>query len=268
MPRKAKKTAKPPLLFLEQPSSGSRTRTESEVRAALNPRHFFTEETKASSSSLQAWVSPQFNRTALAAPPPRRGRRRCESAASVLDCTQLSRKTSVCKFPALSFQTRPRERQTKTTTTTQRSAEARHHAKKTRASSSNWTGTARRDTGTTDRHRNQAVNVGGAQADAPSSPPCGAGPLPDVDTPHVRQESSSPLHASVRLLLGPTSPPCGRPPHPLVADTPERDYGLKVTWRRRKAEMALLREGGHLSECDTLVQKRKSVSGPRWRTNT
>ncbi|KAG7225639.1 hypothetical protein INR49_005046 [Caranx melampygus] len=51
-------------------------------------------------------VSPQFDISAAAAPPVRRGRRKCQSATSILDgCSQLSRKNSVCKFPSLVFQT-------------------------------------------------------------------------------------------------------------------------------------------------------------------
>lgn len=51
--------------------------------------------------------------------------------------------------------------------------------------------------------------------------------------------SSGPLH----LLLPGSSPPRRQPPNILVADTPERDYGLKVTWRRRKALMAAMKAG-------------------------
>jgi len=42
-------------------------------------------------------------------------------------------------------------------------------------------------------------------------------------------------------------------PETLVADTPEEDYGLRVTWRRRKGLMMALERGGHLSKVDTMV---------------
>lgn len=81
-------------------------------------------------------------------------------------------------------------------------------------------------------------------------------PPPDVDTPKVMQErSSSPSFTSLHLLLPqPGTPPCNQPPDILVADTPERDYGVKVTWRRRKSFMLLLKEKGHLSDSDVLIR--------------
>lgn len=56
MPRKAKKTEKSPLPFLEPPVRGARLQNVPEVRAALNPKEFF-KETRDSSSSLNSWVS-------------------------------------------------------------------------------------------------------------------------------------------------------------------------------------------------------------------
>ncbi|TKS90541.1 Tubby-related protein 3 [Collichthys lucidus] len=107
MPRKATKTEKPPLLFLERSLCGARLQNVPEVRAALNPKDFFTESQEQHSSALTSWVSPQFDSaSAAAAPPVRRGRRKCLSATSILDsCSQLSRKNTVCKFPSLKFQT-------------------------------------------------------------------------------------------------------------------------------------------------------------------
>lgn len=79
-------------------------------------------------------------------------------------------------------------------------------------------------------------------------------PPPDVDTPKSIQEGSSCLlPPALHVLLGqPCTPPYDEPPEILVADTPERDYGVKVTWRRRKGLMLLLKERGLLSEPDTL----------------
>ncbi|XP_029969086.1 RAD9, HUS1, RAD1-interacting nuclear orphan protein 1 [Salarias fasciatus] len=246
MPRKAKKTAKPPLLFLEQPSSGSRLKNVPEVRAALNPKEFFSEETAGSSSALHAWVSPQFDRSAFAALPARRGRRRCRSAASILDsCTQPPRKTSVCRYPALSFQTRPRDQRAGVSGTGNK-------PKKPRCSD-----TRERPTDSVRKRRHEAETSCRIPAGAPPSTPPGAvDPPPDVETPEViREESRRPPHASGHFLLNrPPSPPCVQPPDTLAADTPERDYGVKVTWRRRRRMMESLRERGHLSESDTLIQ--------------
>uniref|UniRef100_A0A8C7FET8 Uncharacterized protein n=1 Tax=Oncorhynchus kisutch TaxID=8019 RepID=A0A8C7FET8_ONCKI len=65
---------------------------------------------------------------------------------------------------------------------------------------------------------------------------------PDVETPELHHDGSS---SFLRLLL-PASQPM-TPPHTvtseiLATDTPERDYGVKVTWRRRKGLMRLLRD--------------------------
>lgn len=60
MPRKATKTEKPPLLFLEQALCGARLQNVPEVRAALNPKDFFTEKQQHNSSALQSWVSCSF----------------------------------------------------------------------------------------------------------------------------------------------------------------------------------------------------------------
>lgn len=60
MPRKATKTEKPPLLFLERPVCGARLQTVPEVRAALHPKEFFTETESPNSSTLNSWVSYSF----------------------------------------------------------------------------------------------------------------------------------------------------------------------------------------------------------------
>ncbi|KAI9543088.1 hypothetical protein NQZ68_014019 [Dissostichus eleginoides] len=82
MPRKAKKTEKPPLPFLEHPVGGARLQNVPEVRAALNPKEFFTETQN--SSSLNSWVKPEFDRSVAAAFPVKRG-----SVPNQKDCTAL-----------------------------------------------------------------------------------------------------------------------------------------------------------------------------------
>lgn len=60
MPRKALKKDKPPLLFVEQPVRGARLQNVPEVRAALNPKEFFSETQAEYSSTLTSWVSCLF----------------------------------------------------------------------------------------------------------------------------------------------------------------------------------------------------------------
>uniref|UniRef100_A0A3Q2Q1Y1 RAD9-HUS1-RAD1 interacting nuclear orphan 1 n=1 Tax=Fundulus heteroclitus TaxID=8078 RepID=A0A3Q2Q1Y1_FUNHE len=207
MPRKATKADKPALQFVERPAGGARLRNVPEVRAAVNPKDFFSETQTHNSSDLN--VNPQFDCSAAAAPPKRRGRRRCQTATSLVDrCSQLSRKNSTCKYPSLSF----------------------HIGKRTLAK----------------------VREGNEGASTPASTKLITTEVnsvclpPDVDTPKMNCFSPPP-----ELLLF-NQPPCSSPPDTLVADTPERDYGVKVTWRRRKGLMMILKERGHLSESDTL----------------
>lgn len=84
------------------------------------------------------------------------------------------------------------------------------------------------------------------------------GSLPDVDTPNVLQESfSDPVPAFLHVFAPqPGTPPGHQQPDVLVPNTPERDYGLKVTWRRRTSLMLLLKESGRLCDSD--------VSIPNW----
>ncbi|XP_051248376.1 RAD9, HUS1, RAD1-interacting nuclear orphan protein 1 [Dicentrarchus labrax] len=299
MPRKAIKTEKPPLLFLERTLCGARLQNVPEVRAALNPKEFFTETEAHNSSALNSWVSPQFDGSLAAAPPVRRGRRKCHSSTSILDsCSQLSRKNSVCKFPSLTFQTRSRDqanqpkstrakKDTERTVVSDAGNQPRGSCRiKRTVSSAQFSDTPKRQT-TSIRKRNverfsaaaasssrhldqlqtpsiQVTERCGIPADGSSTPASnefitsevsGVGPPPDVDTPEVIQEGRScPSSASVHLLVPQScTPPCNQPPDILVSDTPERDYGVKVTWRRRRGLMLLMKERGHLSDSDVFT---------------
>lgn len=235
-------------------------------------------------------VSPQFD-SSVPIPPVRRGRRKCQSATSVLDSvSQLSRKGSVCRFPSLTFQTRSSDQSHKP---------KRTHAKKATECAvasdvGNQPSGSRQNTRTVssvtpkrqtasirkrnvqrfsdgaastsrclDRPETPSAQVthscGGPAVDGASTPASnefsGVSPPPDVDTPKVIQEGSSGASSAALHLLLPQSgtPPCNQPPDILVADTPERDYGVKVTWRRRRGLMLLYKERGHLSDSDVLT---------------
>nr|XP_019947871.1 PREDICTED: RAD9, HUS1, RAD1-interacting nuclear orphan protein 1 [Paralichthys olivaceus] len=289
MPRKASKTGKPPLLFLERPLNGARLQNVPDVRAALQPKEFFTETQAHSSSTLNSWVSPQFDTSLAAALPARRGRRKCQSTTSILDrSSQLSRKTSVCKFPSLSFQTRSRDHQPKSTRAKKATESAvvsdagnQPHGScriKKAVSSAQHIDTPKRQCASIRTKKVERVSDGAAstsrcvdsaeassvrgerctiQADAASTPAAAEfssiGPAPDVDTPKLIQEGSScPYSPSIHLLQA-HSPPSNQPPDILVANTPEEDYGLKVTWRKRKGLMLLLKERGHLSDSHVFI---------------
>uniref|UniRef100_A0A3Q1G3D8 RAD9-HUS1-RAD1 interacting nuclear orphan 1 n=1 Tax=Acanthochromis polyacanthus TaxID=80966 RepID=A0A3Q1G3D8_9TELE len=295
MPRKVSKSDKPPLLFLERPVCGARLQNAPEVRAALNPREFFTETKALSTPSLNSWVRPEFDSSVAAAPPVKRRRRKCQSATSVLDsCSPLSRKTSVCRYPSLSFHTESRGHQPKTTRTkkaTECSSVSNvgnepQQSCPNKRTASRHSDTPKRQLTSIRKKKDEIFSEGPAShsrcLDQPETPsiqvsersrlPAGCastptsnefstadvssiGPPPDVDTPTVIQGvSSCPSSPSAHLLLAQScSSPCDGPPDILVADTPERDYGVKVTWRRRKSLMLLLKERGHLSESDASI---------------
>ncbi|XP_071761843.2 RAD9, HUS1, RAD1-interacting nuclear orphan protein 1 [Centroberyx gerrardi] len=297
MPRKTSKTQKPPLLFLEPPLRGARLQNVPDVRAALNPKSFTTER----QSALDSWVSPQFDQSVVAAPPVRRGRRKCQSATSILDrCSQLSRKNSVCKFPSLSFERRPRDQSHQPKRTHRKKATessvasgpgdqpqgSRQVSSTVSHPSAQYLDTPKRQLSSV-RKRNagdSGLSDGAAsssrcldQPEAPSgtgrrripAPSASTPPStefrtpnvssvftpPDVDTPEVLQEESSrPSSPFIHLLLPqPSTPPHNQAPDILVADTPERDYGVKVTWRRRRGLMMMLTERGHLSNSNALI---------------
>lgn len=332
MPRKAAKTEKPSLQFLERALGGARVRNVPEVRAALNPKEFFAEAEEHNRTALQNWVSvlfvfkrlsetlkpilslevsssahcsripvlivllsisqvsPQFDTSAVAALPVRRGRRKGQSATSILDgYSQLSRKSSVCKFPSLTFEARSKNQPQPKRTLKKKAPECSDASDKGNQRDGS------RTKKTTSAHCSETVrkrNVGGCSGDAASSSRCldqpgapspqmterprfpaeGAftpphnepsntrvtsfGSPPDVDTPKAAQERSSDPHPTFLNLFQPRSftLPRSQPPDILVADTPERDYGLKVTWRRRRSLLFLLKERGHLSDSDVSIQ--------------
>ncbi|XP_029351380.1 RAD9, HUS1, RAD1-interacting nuclear orphan protein 1 [Echeneis naucrates] len=294
MPRKAIRTEKPSLHFLERPLCGAKLQHVPEVRAALNPKEYFTETQEHNSSASSSWVSPQFDSSVEAATVVRRGKRKCQSATSILGtCSPLSKKNSVCKFPALSFQTRsraqshqPKSARTKKAAESTAESDSGNRpqglcqikktvssAPKRQSVSNRKKNVARSSDGATSSSRcldqPKTLSIQGArcrlQEDGASTPASSefntsefssVSPAPDVDTPKVIQDGSScPPSPTVHLLLAePCTPPCNQPPDILVPDTPEGDYGLKVTWRRRRGQMLLLKERGHLADSDVLIQ--------------
>lgn len=155
-------------------------------------------------------VSPQFQTSLTAAAPARRGRRRCQSATSILHSTN-----SVCKFPSLTFESRlPKQ----------------------------TPGTPRRQVTPVRRGNAARCSEGAASSSRCSIPPeVPSDPAEGGRTPDVLEEGRQ------------RAPPRHQPPDILVADTPERDYGLKVTWRRRKDLMTAMKASGHLSDSDVLI---------------
>ncbi|XP_036375575.1 RAD9, HUS1, RAD1-interacting nuclear orphan protein 1 [Megalops cyprinoides] len=181
MPRRTRKgsllKSKPQLLFLEPPVDGATHHYGPQVRSALNPRSFLSEQ-RTSNSEHSSWVTPQFDSSMQLQCPVRRrgGGTRKSLGSSVLDRSLLLslpqlRKTSVCKFPPLSFE--------------------KHVAPQPRPQTS-------------------------TRGDRTNHPPTGA------------------LQERLCLLFPLTPLGTQSPPDVLVSDTPEQDYGLRVSRRRRR----------------------------------
>lgn len=217
----------------------------------------------------------------------RRGRRGQASTTSILSAhSQISsRKSSVCKFPPLTFEGRnqnqpkrtlrkrppqcpgasdkgkepERLRPKKTSGANEQETPSRKvHSVRRRNAASCSDGEA--SCSRSLKHPGApATLVVGGQTEGGVTPPPGEssnskvisfGPVPDVDTPNLLQETfGDPVPAFLRLFLPrPVTPPEHRQPDVLVPNTPERDYGLKVTWRRRTSLMLLLKNSGRLSD--------------------
>ncbi|KAM9823918.1 RAD9, HUS1, RAD1-interacting nuclear orphan protein 1 [Neosynchiropus ocellatus] len=268
MPRKANKTEKPPLRFRERPRGGANLQNFPEVRAALNPKEYFAE--KQESSTCTSWVSPQFDTPIPVAP---RGRRRgrCPSVASVLDgSTQLTRKKTVCKYTSLSFESResnhshqPKQKKDDTHVAASnnpmesrlvQSVQQRPLAKPGKGKPRSVAASSSlRMSASPAIKTSKVVQVpSGSLYDQTSTDDARTvGPPPDLQK-SIR-EAVSVSDVPHWLLIQPSTPPCREASEILAANTPERHYGLKVTWRRREELMIFLKKRGHLSDSD--VQK-------------
>ncbi|XP_034528893.1 RAD9, HUS1, RAD1-interacting nuclear orphan protein 1 isoform X2 [Notolabrus celidotus] len=249
MPRKASRTDKPSLLFLERTLSGARLQNGPEVRAALNPREFFTETQAHSSSAHKSWTR-QGDQTHH--PKRTRKKKATESTTGSDVGNQPQGSLQISKtVSSVKCEETPKRQ---LTTIRKRNVERCSDA----ASSSNRCveGPEIQSVQATERC---VVPAHGASAlalnDFSTTEVSSIGLPPDVDTPKVIQEGISCLSSqSLHLLLPqPCTPPGYQPPDILVADTPERDYGVKVTWRRRRGLMLLLKDRDHLSDSDVLV---------------
>lgn len=202
-------------------------------------------------------VSPQFQASVAAAVPARRGRRKRQSATSILDS-----RDSVCKFPPLAFKPifkkQPHQPRNARETAAQNSDTPKRHVASVRrgeaARCSDGAASSSRCLIRPEAPLDPVEQRGQTLTTRAPARFSGFGPPPNVDTPDVIEGASKcPSPGPLHLLLRGSRSPCNQPPDILVADTPERDYGLKVTWRRRKDLMTVMKERGHLSDSDVLI---------------
>ncbi len=97
----------------------------------------------------------------------------------------------------------------------------------------------------------------GTTRDSVQTPNTSSAPEPpSVETPEMLHCSNASPSIVQHLLFPPNqskTPPRTETSSVLVMDTPEKDYGLRVTWRRRKGLMKLLLDRGQLLPADAGV---------------
>uniref|UniRef100_W5NII5 RAD9-HUS1-RAD1 interacting nuclear orphan 1 n=1 Tax=Lepisosteus oculatus TaxID=7918 RepID=W5NII5_LEPOC len=288
MPRKGKNSytqlKKPPLLFQERPIDGAKHQYGTPIKSAVNPLRVVAQPCEQNTTSEQWVMKPYFDTTMQLHFPARR-RKRQQSGSfthqrSVLGRSSLVRakKTSVCKFPSLTFEC---------------SFEAPCQPQQPLLAVSAGKGSCQ--TGLPEKNEALEVNRGfeslnGVQKNPRklSSDVCEVRrtPVPEMErdlegTPRACRDSdmesaSTPpsLHtpgadsggrrscesqnfasdlAGRLIFFAPTPTDTESQAETLVKDTPEQDYGVKVTWRKRKGIMRFLQDQGKLTSKEALV---------------
>ncbi|XP_063073122.1 RAD9, HUS1, RAD1-interacting nuclear orphan protein 1 [Engraulis encrasicolus] len=310
------------LTFVEAPISGDIHQYGPQLRSAINPRSFISEEPRQNGT---AWVSPQFDQIRVPDVVPRRTRR-CHSQSTTTTTTRHNstctnvRKSAASKYPPLAFDTGGAERvhgkkrrllrgakmapvpesnpascgpgPSNTSSaevdieTPQRRTFLRRRSIESALASNTLhplphvgsetpqrrSSIQRKSIGSTlALHTLHEVSAESRETSAspavphshtqmkhftPSSESRTSGRLsspnvgnytlpPDIDTPEMPHKAPPPASKVTFLdLLLPLTPPHSYNLDILVEDTPERDYGLKVTWRKRKNILrSLIRRG-------------------------
>ncbi|NWU05126.1 RHNO1 protein, partial [Cephalopterus ornatus] len=245
MPPKKKcthKARKAELVFLEKPRAGPIHCYETPLPLAQNPRRVPTKPVDRSTSA--AWVCPQFETTKpvvlKACQKKHRGPhkpRNQDAKHSSLHAGGACRRAAACKFPPLTFEN-PEGHAGHSLD------HPKHSRKDTQCSHSQLKkGTA----------ANANIQVQGPEncrepvlqpveredAEAPRVPS-----LTNWRCSNTLSQSSDTWHPEKELAVGIDTCGRGKSAAVLVTDTPEREYGVKVTWRRRPNLMKYLRERG------------------------
>ncbi|XP_051464078.1 RAD9, HUS1, RAD1-interacting nuclear orphan protein 1 [Apus apus] len=265
MPPKKKyipKARKAELVFLERPQERPVHCYETPLPSAKNPRRVPTKPVDQNTSA--AWVCPQFETTKSvvlkACHKKYRGPHKPQNQDgnhSVLHAGGACRRATACKFPPLTFENPEGPAVCP--------SGSPHCLRK-----NPWHSCRQPKKGTATK-ANIPVNSSGNCTETPRLPaPQNVEPEvfspPDVETAQVLStrnwRSSSTLaqisthawHPEKVLAFG--LDPGGRRESAavLVTDTPEHEYGVKVTWRRRPHLMKYLQERGELSAAEVLVK--------------
>ncbi|XP_050768202.1 RAD9, HUS1, RAD1-interacting nuclear orphan protein 1 [Gymnogyps californianus] len=271
MPPKKKctqKARKAELVFLERPREGPVHCYETPLPSAENPRCVPTKPVDQNTSA--AWVCPQFETTKSvvlkACQKKHRGPHKPQNQDanhSLPHAGGASQRAIACKFPPLTFENpegyavHPSDHPNCLRKNTQRS---HSQPKKRTAAKANIQANSQENCEETPL----------LPAPQPVEPEVFSSP--DVETPQVPfirnwrcsstlpQRRSHAWHPEKELAFG--IDPCGTGESAavLVTDTPEHEYGVKVTWRQRPHLMKYLRERGKLSAADVLVKANPELS--------
>ncbi|NXP26444.1 RHNO1 protein, partial [Scytalopus superciliaris] len=239
MPPKKKcthKARKTELVFLERPQVGPIHCYETPLPLAQNPRRVPKKPVDWNTSA--AWVCPQFETTESVVLKTCQKKHRGPHKPQNQDTNHSSlhaggacRRATACKFSPLTFEIpeghagQPLHYPNHSRKDTQCS---HSQPKKGTAANSNIEGKGLESCG------NPAPQAVEQEVFSPT----------DAEARQVPSLRNRRCHSEKELALG--TDPCGRGESAavLVADTPEHEYGVKVTWRRRPHLMKYLRERG------------------------
>ncbi|XP_008576122.1 PREDICTED: RAD9, HUS1, RAD1-interacting nuclear orphan protein 1 [Galeopterus variegatus] len=238
-PRKKRRqrSQKAQLLFHQPPLEGPKHRYGSPQRPVTHTR--LVPSKPIDHSTITSWVTPQFDTTAENwLPAHQKHHHRGQARRS-------SRKSTTSKFPCLTFEI-PQSSSSSETLDIPLIRECPNQSEK-------------------DVSRRPLVpmlspqSCGELSAHTLQNLPCVFIP-PDIQTPESSSVKEKPIPPDQREnILSGCSLHISTPnsPHPgpiLVKDTPKENYGIKVTWRRRRDLFAYLRETGKLSRSQFLVK--------------
>ncbi|XP_043943538.1 RAD9, HUS1, RAD1-interacting nuclear orphan protein 1 [Protopterus annectens] len=291
--KKVYASGKPSLDFTEAPLDGTRHVYESPVLPALNPRH--VNNVLVPHDTGVSWVSPQFDSAVqLKYPTRRRGGQRGISVLYGKDKRNLSCQNSLSlkrsKIPALTFKESTklsRVRSTAAPLGCLRSSKTGLHSSSSEEDSPMRPNCCMLDNlahpGCVNQtaHCNGSVNICKNQGcssprmneiveslDSTFTPPCVNTPdmatcVPSGDRRDVTVKKldtiacqKSPLVTFFRDICPPSCIPEGVPaPVVLVYDTPEHEYGLRMSWRRKQNLSNYLENQRHLANTALPVTK-------------
>ncbi|XP_056089407.1 RAD9, HUS1, RAD1-interacting nuclear orphan protein 1 isoform X2 [Rhinichthys klamathensis goyatoka] len=226
------------LLFVEAPINGPKHEYGPQLRSAIHPRSFISEKQQQSGAPCTSWVSPQFN--SLETTTVSRGKRANKAGRENL-------RSSWTKNDWLVSSDSHRKELQETSRRTQfprKGVERKMAGRITSATS--------RRTCVSFRKNGNGMNKASIHTPNTSTVP----DPPNVETPEMPHFSSTSPTNVQHLLFSSNqakTPPRTENTSILVKDTPEKDYGLRVTWRRRKGLMKLLIDKGQLLLTDTEV---------------